>query len=195
MSLEMKIIKGLNKFTSDIVKIYNQGKIKAPVHFNGGNALQLIEIFKTHKKGDWVLSTWRAHWHWLLSGRSSKELKQQILDGHSMHVVDKGFFTSSIVGGTAPIALGVAYALKLKGSKQKVFCFLGDMGASGGLAQECFRFASGHELPIQYVIEDNGMSVTSPTEDTWGTGDKEVVKHYRYEREFPHAGTGKFVLF
>ena len=185
----------LLKFTASIVDIYNKGKICAPCHFNGGNTDQLIEVFQSHKKGDWIFSTWRSHWHWLLSGRSSKELKKQIVDGHSMHVFGDKFFTSSIVGGTTPIALGVAYALKLKKSKNKVFCFIGDMAASGGLAQECFRYAKGHSLPILYVVENNEISVTSPTQDTWGRDKKDVVDEYQYTLEWPHAGTGQFILF
>lgn len=187
--------KELLNFTSEVKQLYEKGKIHAPVHLNGGNEKYLIKIFKKYKKGDWVFSTWRSHWHWLLSGRSEKRLKKQILEGHSMHIFDKEFFTSSIVGGISPIALGVSYALKLKKSKKKVFCFLGDMAWTGGLAQECIRFASGHNLPIKYVIEDNGLSVTTPTYEVWGRKGKNVVEYYLYERRYPHAGTGAFILF
>jgi pyruvate dehydrogenase E1 component alpha subunit len=76
-----------------------------------------------------------------------------------------------------------------------VWCFLGDMAASGGLAQECLQFAEGHDLPITYVIEDNGLSVTTDTRNVWGTGRTGKTRRYEYERRFPHAGTGKYVEF
>lgn len=185
----------LTRFTKEVVKLYNKGLIKAPVHFSGGGENKLRKIFQSYIQGDWIFSTWRSHWHWLLSGRNPEKLKEQILEGHSMHVFDDKFFTSSIVAGIAPIALGVAYGLKLKESKNKVFCFLGDMAASTGLSHECFKFASGHELPIVYVIEDNGLSVTTPTKEVWGNGEKKVVVKYKYVRKYPHAGGGEYVMF
>lgn len=192
--------KDLKKFSDEIVSLYEKGKIHAPIHLSDGTEEHLIKIFKQYKKGDWIFSTWRNHFHWLLSGRSPKQLKKQILEGHSMHVFDKKFFTSSIVAGISPIALGVAYALKLKKSKSKVFCFLGDMAASTGLSQECVRYASGHLLPIKYVEENNGLSVSTPTEEVWGMGYKDVFYGYSYVRKYNHAGIGengktKFILF
>lgn len=193
--------KQLKAFSDDVIKIYEQGKIKAPIHLSDGSEKPLIHIFKKlYKKDDWIFTNWRSHFHWLLSGRSPKKLKKQILDGYSMHVFDKKFFTSSIVAGISPIALGVAYALKLKKSKSKVLCFLGDMGASTGLAHECFRFAEGYSLPIKYVVENNRFSVATNTEESWGLLYKNVRDEYYYERKYNHAGIGengktKFILF
>jgi pyruvate dehydrogenase E1 component alpha subunit len=191
----IKIKEKIIKFEDDIGELYKQAKIQAPIHLAGINETQLIKIFKKIKKTDWIFSTWRNHYHWLLSRRSPKKLKKQILDGHSMHVFGKRFFTSAIVGGISPIALGVAYALKKKRSKSHVWCFLGDMAYSGGLASECIRYAKGHDLPITYVIEDNGLSVRSKTKDTWGRGKKKNTCKYKYKRKYPHAGCGVFVLF
>lgn len=182
-------------FEQDIANLYKQGMIKAPVHLSGGNEDELIEIFKDVGKEDWLFLTYRSHFHWLLSGRDPQKLKDQILDGHSMHVYDDKFFTSAIVAGITPIALGVALALKLKKSKNKVFCFLGDMAAMTGLAKECFTYASGHALPIEFIIEDNSLSVNTKTRDVWGTKKTKTVKHYKYIRKFPHAGIGEWVLF
>jgi len=194
----------LIKFEQEIAGLYEKAKIKAPIHLSGNNETELEAIFRKIKKEDWIFSTWRNHYHWLLSGRSPKGLKQQIVEGCSMHVFGKKFFTSAIVGGIAPIAVGVAYALKKKKSKNRVWCFLGDMGASTGLAMECMRYACGHDLPIVFIIEDNGISVKTDTLESWGCkgcnfkncnyiGKK--TKAYKYERKYPHAGTGVFVLF
>ena len=54
------------------------GKIKAPIHLSGNNENELIKIFKkVNKKNDWVLSTWRNHYHALLKGIPRKWLKNQ----------------------------------------------------------------------------------------------------------------------
>ena len=183
-------------FESEIAKLYEEGKIKSPIHLHGGNEDALIEIFKDYKKDDWIFSTHRSHYHWLLSGRDPNELRKQILEGHSMHIFDNKFFTSAIVSGCAPIALGVAKSLRMKNSSNKVWCFIGDMAASGGLVHECIKYAEGWDLPITYVIEDNCMSVRACTEAVWGkrNGTNKVIK-YTYERKFPHAGTGNYIMF
>jgi len=199
--------KELEKFVEEIIEIYDAGKIRAPVHLSGGRegkqAENLIEIFKRYKKGDWIFSTWRSHYHWLLSGRDPKELKEQIVNGHSMHVYGDRFFTSAIVGGISPIALGVAWSLKLKGNPNgnMVWCFLGDAGYNCGLTLECIKYAMGFNLPILYVIEENGLSVNAETRKTWGEGRNPKVLIYKYKRKYTHAGSGleggpkKYVMF
>jgi len=194
--------KGWNKekllaFEQDIADIYEAGKIKAPVHLSDGEEESLIQIFSENhiNHNSWIFSTWRSHYHWLLSGRDPKELKKQILDGKSMHIFGHRFFTSSIVGGISPIALGVADALKRKESPDLVYCFVGCMGASIGITQECIRYASGHNLPIRFIIEINGLSVRADTLDCWGREKNPVVMSYKYERKRPHAGSGRYVMF
>ena len=63
-------------------------------------------------------STWRNHYHALLHGIKPDWLKTQILKGKSMSInsYKKKFYSSAIVGGILPIALGVSMALK----KEKV---------------------------------------------------------------------------
>lgn len=187
--------KELIAFEDEIAELYKAGKIKAPIHLAGTNEDELITIFQHVKPEDWIFSTWRNHYHWLLSGRDKEELKRQIINNHSMHVFDNKFFTSAIVGGIAPIAVGVALALKKQGSKNKVWCFIGDMGATTGVAMESIRYASGHDLPVNFVIENNGLSVKTNTKEAWGELKVDKIIEYEYTRKYPHAGCGVFVLF
>ena len=185
----------LIQFTDEIKELYEAGKIHAPVHLCGTNEEQLIKIFKDIKKTDWIFSTWRSSYHWLLSGRSPNELKEQITNGHSMHIYGDRFFTSAIVAGIAPIALGVAWGLKLNKSSDKVWCFLGDGAYRCGITQESIKYAKGFDLPITFVIEDNGLGVNAITKEVWGRQRTEKVEYYKYKRKFPHAGGGKYVMF
>ena len=169
-------------FEQDIASIFEQGKIKAPVHLHGGNEEQLIEIFSHIASTDWVFSTHRSHYHALLHGVPPELIKTEILNGHSINLCFPmyRFYTSAIVGGILPIALGVAMA------QQVVWAFCGDMAAETGIFHECVKYARGHKLPIQFVVEDNGLSVDTPTEQVW---------RYSYQRTFPHQGSGKYVIF
>jgi len=190
----------LDAFSQEIASLYEQGKIRSPIHLCGDNATQLIEIFKLVKKEDFIFSTYRSAFHWLLSGRSEEELKKQILEGHSMHIYGDKFFTSAIVGGTAPIAVGVALALKMQKSKQKVWVFLGDAAYECGIVRESIRYSIGHNLSIKFVIENNGYCVRAKTQEVWGIGKSNKVIEYKYKRKFNHAGCAldgqtKYVMF
>jgi len=186
-------------FETEIKEIYEDGKISAPVHLSGGNEDQLIEIFKDVDKDDWVFSSWRNHYHALLHGVPRETLKDLIVRGKSMSVysTEPKFYSSSIVGGIIPLALGTAQSQKLSGSKNKTWCFIGDMTFESGLFYEAHKYATNLDLPLQFVVEDNNMSTNTPTDETWG-GKREVpenVIYYKYEREYPHHGTGNWVLF
>ena len=181
-------------------EIYERGDIKAPVHLSGGNEDELIEIFKDIGKDDWVFSSWRNHYHALLHGVPRETLLDLIVRGRSMsvHSTEPKFYSSSIVGGIIPIALGVAKSIEVKGGTNKVWCFVGDMTFETGIFYEAHKYATNFNLPLQFVVEDNNMSTNTPTDETWGGVKRNVpddVIYYKYEREFPHHGTGNWVLF
>ena len=174
--------KELIDFDNDIASLFEEGLIKAPVHLHGGNEEDLIEIFKSIDDDDWVFSTHRSHYHALLRGVPEELVKDEILKGNSicLNFPEYNFYTSAIVGGIMPIALGVASA----GIKSWVF--VGDMAAETGIFHECVKYAHCYSLPYKVVVEDNGFSVDTPTHDIWS---------YSYKRKFPHQGCGKYVIF
>jgi pyruvate dehydrogenase E1 component alpha subunit len=191
--------KDLIDFELDIKKIYEAGKIKAPIHLSGNNEDSLINIFKKIKKNDWVFSTWRNHYHALLKGIPMNWLKKEIIAGRSMGInnIKYKFYSSAIVAGTIPIALGVAKALKLKKKNQKVWVFVGDMTFETGMFHECYKYAKNHKLPLKFVVEDNNLSTNTPTNKVWVKKSKipKDVIYYKYKRKYPHHGTGGWVLF
>lgn len=216
MSLEdiTETTKKLKEFENEIESLYDQGKIKAPVHLSGGNEGPLIEIFKDVGKDDWVFSSYRNHYQALLKGIPPDWLKNEIIEGRSMYIMsdEHKFFSSSIVPGHLPIALGVSMAIKRKGLENKVWAFCGDMASETGVFHECVKYAIGHDLPINFVVEDDGLSVYTPTKDVWkksafsleggltdysqsSNGSSAKVKRYSYERSRPHHGIGVWVEF
>lgn len=225
----MKTKQELIDFETWTVDTFNAGKLKSPVHLSGGNEEQLIKIFKDIEPQDWVLTTYRSHYHALLKGVPEQRLKDWILDNKSIHFMDSEYkvFSSAIVGGTLPIALGVAMAIHRKGAIGNgyptkynsdlgegligtkiqiphVYCFIGDMTASLGVAKDCITYAINHELPITFVIEDNGLSTDTKTSDVWNYDvshyteylamvHEDYVRYYQYDRVYPHYGTNVFV--
>ena len=180
---------------------WEAGRIKGPVHLSGGNEEQLIEIGKRIKETDWVFSTWRSHYHALIKGVCPVWLEEEILAGRSITIVseEQRFYASAIVGAIIPIATGVAMANKRDGKDDKVWCFVGDMAFETGGFYEMHKYAVNYDLPIVFVIEDNGVSTNTPTDATWNGIKRDIPAEkciwYSYEKVWPHYGTGKWVVF
>lgn len=186
-------------FEEKVKNYYEAGKIKGPIHLSRNNENQLIELFQYIHVDDWVFSAWRNHYHALLHGVNEDKLFNMICDGKSMGInnLNPNFYASSIVGGIIPIALGVAMGLKRMNSDKKVWCFIGDMTLETGVFTEAYKYSQNFNLPLQFVIEDNNLSVHTPTDLAWGKRmdvPKNVI-HYKYKMHFPHHGTGKWVNF
>ena len=187
-------------FEDKVKETYEAGQIKGPIHLSKNNEEQLIELFQYIHPEDWVFSAWRNHYHALLHGVDSEKLFEWISEGRSMGTNNVGpnFYASSIVGGIIPIALGAAMGLKRKNSPRRVWCFIGDMAFETGGFMEMHKYAKRYDLPIKFVVEDNGVSTNTPTAETWNgvkTEAPDDVIWYNYKKEWPHYGTGKWVIF
>jgi TPP-dependent pyruvate/acetoin dehydrogenase alpha subunit len=188
-------------FEQRVAEAFENKRVKGPVHLSGGNEDQLIEIFKDIHPEDWIVTFYRNHYHALLHGVPEERLFQAICDGHSMTLQfpEHRFFSTAIVGGQLSIAVGVAAALKRKDCKRKVWCFLGDMASTNGAFREAFRYACANELPVYFVVEDNGLSCNTPTREAWGCrwwfAKSDNLIHYEYQRQYPHVGIDKWVQF
>ena len=186
-------------FETKVKETYEAGKIKGPIHLAKNNEEQLIEIFQYIGEDDWVFVPWRNHYHALLHGVDPDKLFNSILEGRSMGTnnTKPNFYASSIVGGIIPLALGVALGIKQKGGNNRVWCFVGDMTMETGVFHEAYKYSKNFDLPIQWVVEDNDMSVHTPTDMAWGKKQEvpDGVIYYKYEMEYPHHGTGKWVNF
>jgi pyruvate dehydrogenase E1 component alpha subunit len=200
-------------FEHEIADLFNQGKIKAPVHLYDGNEEFMLQIFdEIDIEHDWVCSTWRNHYQALLKGIPRDVLKGNIIKGKSMvmNMPEYKFICSSIVGAIPSIATGIAYSIKLQNKKNKVWCWVGDMSAETGAFHEAYKYSVNHDLPIVFIVEDNKKSVCTPTEDVWkrnrpyylhteykgGILKQPNLYYYQYTNDkYPHAGAGQRVQF
>jgi pyruvate dehydrogenase E1 component alpha subunit len=197
-------VESLKNFESEIANIFNAGKIKAPVHLSDGNEQGLIDIFQNVSSADWVLCSWRSHYQALLKGVPAEQVKSEIISGRSISLCfpDYRMYSTAIVGGQVSIAVGIALFEKKSESKNHVWCFLGDMTSETGVAQTSIRYAETHDLPITFVIEDNGLSVLTDTRKVWASSSlryEEIrsskVVSFKYKSKYPHAGAGVRVQF
>ena len=197
--------KDLINFEEEIADLFNKGKIRAPVHLYQGNEDKIIDFFKRVKKNDWIFCSWRSHYQCLLKGVPKNEVKKEILAGRSISLCfpEQKIYSSALVGGSVPIAVGTALSLKLRHEKTTmVYCFMGEMTSETGIVHECIKYSRNLNLPIHFIIEDNQKSVCTNTRNTWkqnklsyeGKNDK-FVTFYSYKSKWPHAGAGKRIQF
>jgi hypothetical protein len=79
-----------------------------------------------------------------------------------------------------------------------------------GIASESIRYSLHHDLPITWVVEDNGVSVGTDTKEVWNSETKRwfevyqdmakdcknfAMAYYKFQMTYPHSGTGVFVEF
>ena len=214
----------LRNFESEVIEKYDGANIRGPIHLSHGNEVPLIDVFQYVDKNDWVFSTWRNHYHALLHGVDRDWLMSEVLAGRSINISngEAKFHTSAIVGGIIPIATGTALGIKRSGDSNHVWCFIGDMAYSGGAFHESYTYAIKNNLPITFVVEDQGLSTNTPTQKSWNQNVDEDMKtyhpfgvsehdknspipnvrifddylwYYQYERKYPHVGIGKFIYF
>ena len=192
-------------FEDDIATRFNEKQIRAPIHLYSGCEEPMIDVFERFvEPDDWVLCSWRSHYQCLLKGVPPDEVRAAIHDGKSISLCFPQYriLSSAIVGGVLPIAVGLAMGIKAEGGTNKVICFMGEMTSETGIAHECIKYSTQHELPIQFVVEDNEQSVCTPTRDVWNMTTltyearrPDNVHYYRYRSKWPHAGSGARINF
>ena len=196
--------KKLIKFEEDIAELFNSGKIRAPVHLYHGNEDHIIKVFNKIKSEDWVFCSWRSHYQCLLKGVPEEDIKREILQGRSISLCFPKYniYSSAMVGGSIPIAVGTAISLKRNKSENRVYCFMGEMTSETGSAHECIKYSRNFKLPIHFIVEDNEKSVCTATRKAWNQSQltyegysDEYVTYYHYKLKYPHAGAGKRVQF
>lgn len=176
----------------EIAALWDAGELPYLTHLAGGNEQFLADFFHSNvRDDDWVLCSHRSHFHYALHGHT--DLVEKVKQGKSMFLYGKRFICSAIVAGVASVAVGLAMAVKSKGSARRVFCFVGDGAADHGHFHEAIRATEAMGLPLTFIIEDNDSScgVTkeqrgSPSEWQWPS----CVVYHRYKMTWPHAGTG-----
>lgn len=160
----------IRRIEEEIAKRYSEQEMRCPVHLSIGQEAPAVGVCAALTNDDLMVSTHRAHAHYLAKGGSLKGLicelygkKDGCSGGHggSMHLVDWscGFAGStSIVGGTIPLGVGLAFSKKLKGESGIVVVCIGDAAVEEGVFHESANFASLHGLQVLFAIENNQYS-------------------------------------
>ena len=163
-------------FENEAIRQYSGGKMGGFLHVYNGQEAIATGCTSLMSDDDHVITAYRNHGHALAVGMTMNECMAELYGkatgcskgkGGSMHFFapDKNYWGGhGIVGGQTPLGLGLAYALKYKGVKGAAMCFMGDGAVNQGCLYESLNMASLFNLPVIYIIENNGYSMGTSLE-------------------------------
>ncbi|MET0624982.1 MAG: pyruvate dehydrogenase (acetyl-transferring) E1 component subunit alpha [Pyrinomonadaceae bacterium] len=157
----------IRRFEEKAAESYTLGKIGGFCHLYIGQEAVAVGSLSALRPDDYALTSYRDHGHALALGMSADEVMAELFGraggcsagkGGSMHLfdVDKHFFGGhGIVGGQIPIATGVAFASKYRGTDQTTLVFFGEAAVNQGAFHESLNMAQLWKLPCVYICENN----------------------------------------
>jgi pyruvate dehydrogenase E1 component alpha subunit len=161
----------IRRFEERSIRAYQQGLIGGFLHLYIGEESVAVGSISVRGKDDHYITAYRDHGHALTVGMTMNECMAEMYGratgcskgkGGSMHFFapDKNFWGGhGIVGGQTPLGLGLAYGLKYRGIKGAAVCYMGDGAVNQGVFHESLNLASLWNLPVVYIIENNGYSM------------------------------------
>ena len=161
----------IRRFEERSLRAYQQGNIGGFLHLYIGQEAVAVGSVSVLGEDDHVITAYRDHGHALAVGMNMDECMAELYGkktgcskgkGGSMHFFapDKNFWGGhGIVGGQTPLGLGIAYAIKHYKKKGSCLCFMGDGATNQGPFYESLNLAALWELPVVYIIENNGYSM------------------------------------
>ncbi|MBK1878223.1 thiamine pyrophosphate-dependent dehydrogenase E1 component subunit alpha [Pelagicoccus mobilis] len=166
----------IRSFEKELLRRYGLGQFKGTVHTCIGQEACAVGVMAgIDLSKDVVFSAHRAHGHMIAYGCPLDKLAAEVMGkpsglcsgaGGTQHLHWKNFYTNGIQGGMAPSALGAALAEKLNNSGAIVTIFIGDGTMGQGTVYEAFNISSTLRLPILFVLENNHIAQTTPTNET-----------------------------
>jgi len=161
----------IRRFEERSLRSYQQGHIGGFLHLYIGQEAVAVGSVSMLGEDDHVITAYRDHGHALAVGMDFDECMAELYGkktgcskgkGGSMHFFapDKNYWGGhGIVGGQTPLGLGIAFALKYNNKKGSCLCFMGDGATNQGPFYESLNLASLWNLPVVYIIENNGYSM------------------------------------
>lgn len=157
----------IRTFETEANQLYLSAKMPGLTHLYIGEEAVAVGVCSVLRIDDVITSTHRGHGHCLAKGADVRRMFCELLGkeegycrgkGGSMHIADHAngnLGANAIVGGSAGIATGAAFAAQRLGSDRVAVCFFGDGALGQGLLYEVMNMAALWSLPVIYVCENN----------------------------------------
>jgi pyruvate dehydrogenase E1 component alpha subunit len=157
----------IRRFEERCAQLYVEGKIGGFLHLYIGQEAVGVGAMSLLRPDDYFITSYRDHGYALARGTDPRPLLAELCGkatgiskgkGGSMHFYDVqrgNFGGDGIVGGHLPVAAGMGYGIRLRGSDQVALCFFGDGAVNEGAFHEALNVSALWDLPVVYIIENN----------------------------------------
>lgn len=157
----------IRHFEEEAGKLIERGKIPGALHLYVGQEAVAAGVTVHLTDEDQITSTHRGHGHLVAKGGDFHAMYAELFGkatgycggkGGSMHVSDLALGmlgANGIVAGSAPIAVGAAFANRYRGNDRVTVCFFGDGASNEGAFHEAANMAALYRLPVLFLCENN----------------------------------------
>jgi pyruvate dehydrogenase E1 component alpha subunit len=170
-----RTMRTIREFEERVHVEFAGGTIPGAVHLYAGQEAVAAGVCAELDDDDYIASTHRGHGHAIAKGCDVTGMMLELYGkagglcggkGGSMHIADfdRGMLgANGVAAGGVPLAAGAALSAKVRGTQQVAVAFVGDGGANQGAFAESLTLASVWQLPVVYVVEDNGYAQATGT--------------------------------
>lgn len=181
----------IREFEERIHTEFATGEIPGFVHLYSGEEAVAVGFCEHLTDKDRISSTHRGHGHCIAKGVDIMAMMAEIYGrktgscggkGGSMHIadLDVGMLgANGIVGAGPPLACGAGLASKLRKDGSVSVVFFGDGAANQGTNFESMNLAVTWNLPVVFVLENNGYAESTSPKFTARIGTENISDRAR----------------
>ncbi len=157
----------IRKTEEKLLELFSLGKLNGTVHTCVGQELSAVAVLNNLLPDDYIVSNHRGHGHYIARTGDVEGLIAEILGkksgsvggvGGSQHLANHKYLSNGIQGGMSPVIAGISLANKLKKNNNISIAFTGDGTLGEGVLYESFNIAAVWDLPVLFVLENNGYA-------------------------------------
>lgn len=166
------------KFEDKAAALYIQQKIRGFLHLYNGQEAILAGSALAMEPGDKMITGYRNHVQPMALGVDPRKIMAELCgkvtgtskgNGGSMHMFSKEhhfYGGHGIVGGQIPLGAGLAFADMYQGRKNVTLTYMGDGAVRQGAFHETFNLAMLWNIPVVFIVENNGYAMGTSVERT-----------------------------
>jgi pyruvate dehydrogenase E1 component alpha subunit len=181
-----RMMRTIREFEDRVHEEFSAGGIPGFVHLYAGEEASAVAVCLNLDDRDKIASTHRGHGHCIAKGCDVDAMMAEVFGkasglcggkGGSMHIADlsKGMMgANGIVGGGPPLICGAALTAKTLRTGGVAVAFVGDGGSNQGTTLESYNLAKVWNLPVIFVVEDNGYAESTPS--AWSVAGSQIKR-------------------
>ncbi|WP_227134727.1 thiamine pyrophosphate-dependent dehydrogenase E1 component subunit alpha [Halorubellus salinus] len=171
----------IRRFEEGVLDEFSEGSVPGFVHLCHGHEASHAGMGVAMQPDDWLaVGGSRLHGQYIVKGVPFDEIMAELFGkatgpnggkGGSMHLADVDrhlYGHAATIGSGQNPAAGLALAQQMRETGNVVLSTIGDGGTSRGSFHTALVFAAAWNLPVVYIIENNGFAISYSTQQQVG---------------------------